>query len=337
MKKKIWIDLVNSPHVLFFIPIIKQLRNQGNEVFITARSHSHTIDLLNYYGLDYELIGFHRGKKLFNKAIGLVNRVYGLLKYLNGKKFDIIVSHQSAYGSATGFLKGIKKRIFIFDNETAHIQNLIGMTFATDLLAPKYLNLDRIFFKKIKKYNSLKESVYLNRAKIGKKEDIGLKREYILIRPEPWTAAYYNSNDGDRLINLIKEISRDEIGQKYDLVIIPRDKNQKEIYKKEVGNLVIIPEKALDGPTLVKNASLLIGAGGTMNREAVVLGTPVISIYSGHPLDVDSYLINNGFIKHNINVSLEDVKNTLAQTRPKKDFLEEGILAQKQIIEEITT
>src|ERR1700676_5369526 len=35
-QRKIWIDLDNTPHVPFFLPIIEQLRKQGYEVFLTA-------------------------------------------------------------------------------------------------------------------------------------------------------------------------------------------------------------------------------------------------------------------------------------------------------------
>ncbi|MGZ3612328.1 MAG: DUF354 domain-containing protein [Syntrophales bacterium] len=34
---KIWIDLDNSPHVPFFRAIIRQLKNRGYSVLITAR------------------------------------------------------------------------------------------------------------------------------------------------------------------------------------------------------------------------------------------------------------------------------------------------------------
>ena len=35
--KKIWIDIDNSPHVPFFLPIIEELRKKGFEVDLTAR------------------------------------------------------------------------------------------------------------------------------------------------------------------------------------------------------------------------------------------------------------------------------------------------------------
>ena len=34
--KKVWIDIDNSPHVPFFLPIIKELENRGAEVVLTA-------------------------------------------------------------------------------------------------------------------------------------------------------------------------------------------------------------------------------------------------------------------------------------------------------------
>ena len=42
---------------------------------------------------------------------------------------------------------------------------------------------------------------------------------------------------------------------------------------------VLVPERAVDGRSLVALADLLVSAGGTMNREAAVLGTPVWSIF----------------------------------------------------------
>ena len=41
---------------------------------------------------------------------------------------------------------------------------------------------------------------------------------------------------------------------------------------------------------------MVIGAGGTMNREAAILQTPVISCYPGETLSVDQYYINKGLM-----------------------------------------
>ena len=44
-KISIWIDLENSPHVPFFVPIIKRLENEGYHILVTARGQSQTFEL----------------------------------------------------------------------------------------------------------------------------------------------------------------------------------------------------------------------------------------------------------------------------------------------------
>ncbi len=50
----------------------------------------------------------------------------------------------------------------------------------------------------------------------------------------------------------------------------------------------------LDGPQLIAAADLVVSAGGSMNREAAVLGTPAASIYAGEMAAVDERLVNEG-------------------------------------------
>ena len=53
----------------------------------------------------------------------------------------------------------------------------------------------------------------------------------------------------------------------------------------------IVPERAIDAQSLIAYADLVIRAGGTMNREAVALGTPVFTTFEGRPGAVDERLI----------------------------------------------
>ena len=56
----------------------------------------------------------------------------------------------------------------------------------------------------------------------------------------------------------------------------------------------MVPERAVDGRSLVAFADVLVSAGGTMNREAAVLGTPVWSIFEGRLGAVDEQLVARG-------------------------------------------
>jgi predicted glycosyltransferase len=72
---------------------------------------------------------------------------------------------------------------------------------------------------------------------------------------------------------------------------------------------------------------LVIGAGGTMNREAALLGTPVISCYPGKLLAVDGFYINKGVMKRSNNVdevvdmALELLMNHNSEKKIKTDDL----------------
>jgi predicted glycosyltransferase len=57
---------------------------------------------------------------------------------------------------------------------------------------------------------------------------------------------------------------------------------------------VQVPDRAVDGQSLIAFSDLVVSAGGTMNREAVALGVPVYTTYGGRLGGVDEMLIREG-------------------------------------------
>ena len=53
----------------------------------------------------------------------------------------------------------------------------------------------------------------------------------------------------------------------------------------------------MDGHSLLAGADLVVSAGGTMNREAVVLGTPVYTTFAGRMGGVDERLVAEGRLR----------------------------------------
>ena len=70
MRQRIWIDIDNSPHVLFFIPIIEELQRRGHEVILTARDAYQVCELLDIYHLSCKIVGKHYGKNRAAKILG---------------------------------------------------------------------------------------------------------------------------------------------------------------------------------------------------------------------------------------------------------------------------
>jgi predicted glycosyltransferase len=59
----------------------------------------------------------------------------------------------------------------------------------------------------------------------------------------------------------------------------------------------VVPERVVDAQSLVAFADLVISAGGTMNREAVALGTPVYTTFEGRLGGVDEQLLAEGRLR----------------------------------------
>jgi len=321
MSKKIWIDMTTGPHVLFFEPLIKTLKKEGAEFLITARPYQQTIELLEQRKLNYKIIGKHYGKNKLRKAFGLFLRSFLLWKEIMKQKNQISfsITHDSPYCSIASNLAGIYN-LWTNDNDKAPYTIIPSVKFANKIIIPKIVPKEN-FVKmganeaKITQYPGLKEEVYLWDFKPNKRylEEIGVETDkpVILIRPEASKALYVKETDF--LVPIIKTLKENNF-----VILIPRSPDQMFVYKKIFGNSIFIPTEVLDGPNVIANSSLVISAGGTMNREAVVLGKKVISAFREELLTVDKWLIENKFMLYNPKSSKEfvdDVVNGEIKTR----------------------
>lgn len=324
---KIWIDLTNSPHVNFFSGMIRELQ-QSHEVLLTCRPLANTIELLELFGFSYHVIGKHYGQNKLKKALGFMVRIRQLYSFLRSKGIDVAISHSSFYSPVVAWLLGIRS-IYLNDNEHA-AGNRISFIFADQIMIPEFLDLKKVRrqwakVEKIIKYPGVKEGIYLwhyrQKNAINTRVEARKKKKVVFIRPEPWTAQYYK---GER--NFIDDLLID-LKDRFKIVVLPRGKVQEDYYRQEKFTGIIVPEKSISLTDIMANCDLFIGAGGTMTREAAVLGIPTISIYQDSLLDVDNFLIGKGFMTHKRRLDAEFVKNFLKNIRkktPDKQLLYKG-------------
>jgi predicted glycosyltransferase len=71
-----------------------------------------------------------------------------------------------------------------------------------------------------------------------------------------------------------------------------------------------VPERPIDGPSLVACADLVVSAGGTMNREAAALGVPAYTPFAARLGAVDRRLIEEGRLRR-----LEQPEDVLLERR----------------------
>jgi uncharacterized protein len=297
----IWIDLANSPHVLFFKPIIHELETKGHNVFVTHRNFAQTSRLCKIYGINSTEIGIHGGQGVIQKIWNIIGRALQLRNFANERRIDIAVSHNSyAHCIAAKFL-GLRY-ITMMDYEYQPA-NHINFRLADEILVPFIFELKDICkygarWKKLTKYPGFKEEVYLWQFERDRnfwfKEfpELDSKKIMCTVRPPATMAAYHNFENP-----IFNELLRFLLSHKdVQVIFFPRIEEQRREYSRLFPKL-FIAAKTVDGAQLVANSDLVISGGGTMNREAAMLGTPAYTIYAGKMGSVDTFLIKEGKIQ----------------------------------------
>ncbi len=323
-RRKLWIDLDNSPHVPFFRPIIDELKERGYDLVITARDAYQVRELLQYYGVEAKVIGSHYGKHKILKALGTVWRALSLINLVRREKPDISLCHGSRGCLITSKVLGIPS-LALMDYEFTTGIPLLRPTW---LMAPSVVTGERLGGVGVLKYPGIKEDVYLPRFRpdAGLRKRLGIAQDALVItvRPPATEAHYHNPESEILFMEALKRFSTDK---DTTIILLPRNKRQeselKATWKAEISaGRIVIPDHVEDGLNLIWNADLVISGGGTMNREAAAMGVPVYSIFRGKIGGVDRYLADQGRLV--LLESAEDVRTKIKPAHREKERRLEG-------------
>ncbi|MEH3054906.1 MAG: DUF354 domain-containing protein [Patulibacter minatonensis] len=298
---RVWIDLTNSPHVLVLRPVVEDLRARGHEVEVTARDFAQTVALAERHGLDATVIGHHRGDQRFSKAIGLASRSTALLRWARGRRFDVALAHGSNDITVAAKLLRIPSAT-MFDYEFAKAQHNVNCRLAQSVVVPAAIPAERLApygaTGKIHAYEGLKEEYYLSDLTPDPAvlTELGLDpaKPIAVVRTPPEAALYHPNRDEISPEEDLFQSVLDRL-QGQQTVVLPRTADQRPALERAGG--FIVPEQAIDAPSLIAFADVVVSAGGTMNREAVALGTPVYTTFAGTMGAVDEALIAEGRLR----------------------------------------
>jgi len=297
---RVWVDLTNSPHVLVMRPVIEALRRRGAHVEVTARDFAQTLALCERFGIEHTAIGHHRGGRLAAKALGLFDRSYALTRWAKGRRFDIALGHGSNDVTVAARLRGIPSTT-TFDYEWARVQHTVNCRLAQAVVVPDVIPADRLAPygatpQKLHGYPGLKEEYYLADFEpddaVLKELGLDAAKPLYVVRTPPDVSLYHRFENP--LFGQVLEHLR-TTSPPAQIVVLPRTPAQRAELARAGG--FIVPEQAVDAQTLVARADLVISAGGTMNREAVALGTPVYTTFEGRLGAVDERLIAEGRLR----------------------------------------
>lgn len=296
----IWVDCTAAAHPLVLRPLIERFEERGDEVMVTAREYGQTLGILDRLGISHTAVGAHGGASVLGKGRALAGRSASLARIVWDRRPDLALAHGSvdlAVVSAAFRLPSVQMQ----DYEFAGWQRQIAFRVAHRVLMPDSIPLERLRKigakeSKLVRYPGLKEEYYLAgfEPDAGVLGELGLDRERVLVvvRPPPETSEYHARNDlyGAAIRRLAE-------ATEVQAVVIPRTERQGEEVRRMGAANLIVPERAIDAQSLIAHADLVVSAGGTMNREAVALGTPVFTTFAGRMGGVDEALIAAGRLR----------------------------------------
>jgi uncharacterized protein len=321
---RIWVDLTAPAHPVVFRPLLARLRARGHEVLVTARDYAQTLDLCRMHAIEPIVVGAHGGGSLTSKAVSLAGRTARLHRHVGRFAPSLAVAHGSNDLALVARLLGVPA-CNTFDYEWATLQHNVGCRLARRVLVPEAIPLERlrrygVTAERLRQYPGIKEEYYLadfepDRGLLGRL-DVDHQRTVVVVRPPPDVSLYHRRSN-PLYIQVLQHIGHDA---GVHAVVIPRTQVQRSVLRAMALPSVIVPEGAIDGQSLIALADLVISAGGTMNREAVALGTPVYTTYGGRLGAVDEALIRDGRLRPATDVrAIEIVKHQRREPTTRRD------------------
>jgi len=296
---RIWFDVLTPKHVLFCHALAAYFEKAGYEVVYTTRKYAEVQGQLDRLGIDAAVIGRHGGADRFEKLVASAQRVAALARQAKMLQPDIAFSFASPEGARVAYGLGIP---YFTANDSPHSRFVAQLTipfaealFTSWFLRPAWRRLD-VPSAKIVAYHALDPVAWLRGFmpdnKIVAALGIESQTDYIVIRPEEAQASYLSG-----LANVEKPVITPIIERilaafpNLAVVVLCRYGEQRKALRGHFRARIVLPGGVVDAPSLIATATLVVGAGGTMNQEASLLGVPVISCYPGSELEVEKFLM----------------------------------------------
>jgi uncharacterized protein len=357
---RVWVDITDSSHVLFFAPVVRRLEDQGHVVTLTARRFESAELTMRRLGLVAVLTGQHRGGGAGARAVGLVNRTAQLLASASSGRFDVAIGSHASDFVLTAWALGVPQ-LTLLDDERLKRTNAVNVRLVDRAAVPDAIPVGTlralgVMPDKLFRYPGFKEEYYLHdfRADPDVLADLDIDRRSVVgvVRPprderdvdfdarwraqralpaaagEPASSAA--AADGAPVRELeafVRELAK---RRNLSLVLLPRSDEQRRHFAALGLQNLLIPEGSVDGVSLVAAADFVLGAGGAMDREAVALGTPAYTLSRRPPSAVDAALLAGGRLRRankadDIALRKKDSRITAVERRDPQVFVDEAI------------
>ncbi len=307
---RIWVDITDAAHVVFFAPIVRRLEDGGHTVTLTARRFAGADTVLRRYGLGGVLTTAHRGGGIGTRAVGLVNRTAQLLGSASSGRYDVAAGSHASDFVLTAWTLGIPQMTFL-DDERLRRSNAVNLRLVDEVALPEAITPAALAAfgapaAKLLRYPGCKEEYYLYdvRPDSDALTRLGVDRRHIVgvVRP-PAQSPRPGGGPARSALPAAEAALAGIVGdlagrRNVTLVLVARDRGQRERFLAHAPvRGLVAPEGPVDGMSLIAAADFVLGAGGAMEREAAALGTPAYTVSRRSPAAVDAALVAEGRIR----------------------------------------
>lgn len=309
---KIWIDIVNVPHISLFRPILNRLKEF--EYIITIREFSGIGKLLSQYGIQHLSIGSHYGGNNIAKFAGTCYRTLLLLKKL--PKFDVSMASLNFFALLVGKFRS-KRSVAFTDNDFDSLNLKVSVPFVDHLFVPSVFDngiLEKYHLcEKVCMYSGFKEDISIADYEIDPRFSSQIPFEdFIVIRPEALQAEYVFEGAKTIVPELLARFEREGCNVLY----LPRYSEDKS-YADGRKN-VFIPPNPVNGLDACYHSNAVLTGSGTFAREAGIMGVPAVSFFPEKTLlSVDREMITRKWMIHSRDI--DEIVDYVLTTK-RRDF-----------------
>jgi uncharacterized protein len=306
---------------MLFAPIVRALRERGHDVVLTARDNAQTIELARERWDDVTVIGGPSPRQRAAKAAQLARRVRDLRSWAAARRPDVALSHNSyAQIVAARLLRVRTVTAMDYEHQPA---NHLAFRLAHRVLLPEALRGSAVARQgardgKVRWYPGLKEELYLGEVRndhdpLGRLGVARANGEAIVVARTPPERALYHGADNPLFPTTIATVAEQPHVR---CIVLTRYPEQRTALQ-SLSPRLTVPTAAVEALSVMREADLVIGAGGTMTREAALLGVPTVSVFAGRRPAVDAWLEERGRLRRV--TAAGDLLPIVARQRPPDD------------------
>jgi len=271
---RISIEVGHPAHVHYWRNLIRLLTSRGHEIAVFARRKEITLQLLNAYGIPFEIVGESR-PDLISKGLGIFVDDIHVLRAARRNRVEFMLSTGIPGSAHASRVLGIP-HVALIDTEIATLGRLLTEPFSDVICTPACF-AGKIPSKKHIPFDGYLELMYLHPKYFT--PDPSVLAAVGLATGEPFAIVRFSSGDSSHDLPTTRRVLKSDAER--SRLVTELAKRLRVFVTSESGlpeglanfRLSLPPERFHD---LLSFASLYVGDGATVASEAGVLGVPWI-------------------------------------------------------------